>query len=76
MQRQIDLVIEQKDALTVDGDVLTPKYADQFYGIDAAVVRKLMQKGIEIRDQMPRRGESRIFDTYSAMTAAQICSLA
>ncbi|MGD1951782.1 MAG: hypothetical protein ACFB14_19375 [Leptolyngbyaceae cyanobacterium] len=72
MQRQIDIFIEPKDAFTVSGDVLALKYADRFYGIDAAAAEKLIQKGIDIRSQMPRQGGSRIFDTGSTMAVAHV----
>lgn len=43
MPKQIAITIEQKDALTVNGDVLALKYADDFYGVDGAVAEALLK---------------------------------
>lgn len=69
MNRQINIVIEQKSALTVEGDVLALKYADAFYGVDEAVANQLMTKGIDPRRDMPRLGEFSLIDTHNAISA-------
>ncbi|MEM9088306.1 MAG: hypothetical protein AAGC93_06125 [Cyanobacteria bacterium P01_F01_bin.53] len=67
MSKQIAITIENGDVLTVKGDVLALKYADEFYGADEAVAQALKQEGTDISKKMPGLGLAACFDVGSAL---------
>jgi tetratricopeptide (TPR) repeat protein len=57
------------DALDFHVDVLAVKYAQQLYGVDAALVAVLSANGIDVREQLPITGATLIVDASAAVTA-------
>jgi hypothetical protein len=70
MERFIRVEVTSGDALLVDADILALKYAQDFYGVDKQVARKLLGAGQ--LDITPRVGGFRLVDSGGIITANRV----
>ena len=74
MQRPpVQVRIDSGDALRYSADVLVLKHAQELYGVDAAVLRRLNEVGI--RPRMPKRGLHRLVHTDGSLGADRVLFL-
>jgi hypothetical protein len=70
MSESIKVEVVQGDALATKADVLALKYAQNFYGADGAVARRLMDIGV--KDIQPSNGRFKITSSEDTVTAGDI----
>jgi hypothetical protein len=71
LQVTVNVEVVCGDALDVDADVLTLKYARAFYGVDNEVASRL-RRYTAISDMSPPIGDFRIISTRGAITARRV----
>ncbi len=71
----IDLLVEIGDVLQFEADVLALKYAQAFYGADAAVSDRLLSAGMLLPEICPGVGESRLVPARGAIAAGAVLFL-
>ena len=76
MKRQlapnIEIVIQQGDALRIKADVLALKYANALYGADRAAVHTIEEAGFKIRESLPKQSGVFVSPTKGALAANQV----
>lgn len=71
-QAQISLDIKAGDALALDADVLALKYAQAFYGVDAAVARLLFDENDDLHYLLPKVSGFRLLPTNNRIAAKSV----
>jgi hypothetical protein len=66
------ILIVEGDALAVSADVLVLKYAQELHGVDKLAVDRLEASGSQVRDLLPKPGESRLIDTMGQFGAPRV----
>jgi hypothetical protein len=71
-QISVRIDVELNDVLKCAGDVLALKHAQDLYGVDLVVVRRLESQGVMSEDELPLPSGSRIFATNGAISATTV----
>lgn len=70
--RNVKLVVEHGDALTIRADVLALKYADALHGVDQAVANALSSTIRDIEQQLPKPAEFCIIPGNDAVAVSHV----
>jgi hypothetical protein len=68
----VRLEVVHADALDYRADILALKFAQDLYGVDAKVVRRLALNGIRVQSRLPPVGESLLIETELSIAAPQV----
>lgn len=68
----VDVEVVQGDVLKFEADVLVLKYAQDFYGVDEVVARKLMDAGFSFRGKLPKENGFRLISSSGTVASDQI----
>ena len=71
----IRLEVVHGDALEYPTDVLALKFAQDLYGVDAKVVRRLSSNGISVESRLPEIGKPLLISSEQAIAAREILFL-
>lgn len=71
-QTQISVEIENGDARSIEADVLALKYAQAFYGADAAVARRLFDEESDTASLLPELSGFRLLPTNNKVAAKSV----
>ena len=71
MERSVKIEVTSGDALVIDADILALKYAQDFYGVDKRVARRLLQDSGAV-DITPRVGGFRLVASGGAIAANNV----
>jgi hypothetical protein len=66
---QVSVEVKQGDAFKIQADVLILKYAQQFWGLDAAVASRLSKFHKDFLASLPGVGESLLVESYGSLSA-------
>jgi len=69
VDRFVTIVVMHGDALLFPADVLALKYAQSLYGVDAAVVERLVGKGQDILHLLPKISGFKLLDSHDVIGA-------
>lgn len=72
MEELIKLSIRSGDALSLESDVLVLKYAQSYYGLDAAVSKILVQSGMDPEVLTPKPTGFRFVDSVPGISAKHV----
>jgi len=72
INRFVTIKIVDGDALLFPADVLALKYAQSLYGVDAAVVERLIDNGQDILHLLPKTSGFKLLDSHDAISAQSV----
>ena len=71
-KRAIEIRVDEGDALNYRVDVLAVKYAQAYYGLDGAIVRRFKEAGFNIESLKPQPGQFELVSSHGQMMAKEI----
>ncbi|MEN6319197.1 MAG: hypothetical protein ABFD82_10640 [Syntrophaceae bacterium] len=75
MKQSIKISIENVDATKIKADVLTLKYAQERFGLDAFVYQRLLVAGVKESEMSPKPGEFSIVSSSYEIAAGKVLFL-
>ncbi len=69
---QIKIEIQKENALTFETEVLVLKHADALFGVDRAIVNKIVNNYNKIYELLPEKGKHIILDSFGLIDAHKI----
>jgi hypothetical protein len=72
MDSSPEIAVRQGNILDIDCDVIALKYAQKFYGADAAVVKRLVTSGIDPETLCPPAGSHLLIQSKGSVPAREI----
>jgi hypothetical protein len=67
--------VEEGNALNFESDILALKFAQAYYGVDRTVASALIERGIDVAELQPKRGDFSLVDAAGSIASSKVLFL-